>query len=536
MKNRTVLIVESKPGATGGLEKNLKGLSYAVRVLNFRQDDLTKNVQEFMPDVLIVDMSVNADKNIIAKASLIQAEFSVPVIYFTEAINSRTLYQTMKTNHYGYIYFPYDESTLQTTIELALHKHRNDMSVRQSEVKFKALFNNMTSGVAVYDLIEFSSTYMISEVNAAACQLLKRDRNALIGRSMAAIYKNAEKYGFLAALKSVQETTEPLKMDSIYYEDDVIRGWFNTYIYMLPTGSLVHIFHDITEQMEAEKKLKDKQKELEMLNLELAKAVVEETDKRKKNEQIVFEQSRFLAMGQMISAIAHQWRQPLSALGINIEDLEDAYNAGDLDEQYIKELTRDSMLLIRTISKTMDDLNSFFKSGNEIEKFKIANVLDEVFSLQQAQMGKYGINFIMEYTAKGKTVSVEGESVHGMLSEAIPVYITGVPAEFKQVVINLLNNAVDAVAEVERLNGVIKLKVVAEHGNVDMYLSDNGCGIKSEMVNRIFDPYFTTKEGGSGIGLYMSKMIIEEHMNGRLTAASLPEGAMLTVSLPCSLD
>ncbi len=88
-----------------------------------------------------------------------------------------------------------------------------------------------------------------------------------------------------------------------------------------------------------------------MLNVELAKTIVEETDKRKKNEQVLFEQSRFLAMGQMISAIEHQWRQPLSALGINIEDLEDAYISGDLDSDYIHDLTSDSMVLIKTISK-----------------------------------------------------------------------------------------------------------------------------------------------------------------------------------------
>ena len=536
MKSRNILIVESKSGTTGNLGNTLKGMAYSVKVLNFRNDDIRAAVEEFLPDALIVDMSVYADKNIIAKATLIQAEYNVPVIYFTEAINSRTLYQTMKTNHYGYIYTPYDESTLQTTIELALHKHKNDMSVRQSELKYKELFNNMTSGVAVYDLIEFGTQYVFSEVNNAACQLLKRNKEELIGRQMSDIYVNAEKYGFISALKMVQDTSEPMRMDCLYYEDSTIHGWYNTYLYKLPTGSMVHIFHDITEQVEAEKKLKDKQKELEMLNLELAKAVVEETDKRKKNEQIIFEQSRFLAMGQMISAIAHQWRQPLSALGINIEDLEDAYHAGELDEKYIHDLVKDSMVLIKTISNTMDDLKNFFKSGHGVEKFTVSRILQEVYSLQQAQMHKFGIEFVLDYQASGQHISSKDAEIYDALENARPICISGVPAEFKQVIINLLNNAVDAIGESGRTNGTIKLTLSLESNRLNIHVSDNGCGIRSDLVNKIFEPYFSTKENGSGIGLYMSKVIVEEHMGGNLSAASLPVGAMLSVSLPVCRD
>lgn len=538
MKNRNILVVESKPGSTGNLEKTLRGLSYGVRVINFRHDDMAKAVEDFMPDILIVDMSVNADKNIIAKATLVQSDYSVPVIYFTEAINSRTLYQTMKTIHYGYIYTPYDESSLETTIELALRKHKDDMSVRESELKYKELFNNMSSGVAIFNLADFGTRYVFSDLNTAACVLLKRHREEIVGRSVTDIYFNAEKFGFLAAIKRVAETGEPLKMDAMYYEDTAIRGWYNSYVYKLPDGSLVHIFHDITEQVEVEKKLIDKQKELELMNMELAKAVVEETDKRKKNEQIIFEQSRFLAMGQMISAIAHQWRQPLSALGINIEDLEDAYNAGELDEQYIKELTADSMSLIKTISKTMDDLSNFFKSGHDEERFVITDVMGEVYSLQQARMSKYGVKFRIKFNINGQTLYAEGADIYDLLPKVHPVYLTGVPAEFKQVIINIINNSVDAIidanggSESAVTGGEITVSVDASGGVANIAVADNGCGIRTDLVNKIFEPYFTTKETGSGIGLYMSKVIIEEHMNGRLTAASLPKGAVMTINLP----
>ncbi|WP_303851178.1 ATP-binding protein [Seleniivibrio woodruffii] len=532
MKSRNVIIVEAKSGSTGTLENALKGLMYAVKTVNFRTDDLNAAVKSYMPDILIVDMTVNADKNIIAKASLVQAEFGVPVIYYTEAINSRTLYQTMKTNHYGYIYAPIDESTLQTTIELALHKFKNDTSVKESELKYRELFNNMSSGVAIYDLIEFGSKYIFTDVNNTACTLLKRERTDLVSRPITAIYKNALKYGFLESINQVQQTGQPLKADKMFYEDDMIRGWFNSYLYRLPSGSIVHIFHDITEKMEAEKQLMDKQKELETVNLELAKAVVEETDKRKKNEQIIFEQSRFLAMGQMISAIAHQWRQPLSALGINIEDLEDAYNAGELDEAYIKDLTKDSMALIKTISKTMDDLSSFFRSGQDEENFSMFRMLAEVISLQSARMKNSNVAINFCCFAAERTLHADETNIQQALENNDFIRLKGVPAEFKQVVINIINNAVDAIIEKNSNDGRISIKVEEAGDTLNIYITDNGCGINSDIAEKMFDPYFTTKTGGSGIGLYMSKVIVEQHMNGRLTAASMPVGTVMTVSLP----
>jgi signal transduction histidine kinase/AmiR/NasT family two-component response regulator len=532
MKSRNVMVVESKSGSTGNLEKALKGLMYGVRVVNFRTEDLAAEVKSYLPDVLIVDMTVNTDKNIVAKAAIVQTEFAVPVIYYTEAINSRTLYQTMKTNHYGYIYAPIDESTLQTTIELALHKFKNDTSVKESELRYRELFNNMSSGVAIYDLIEYGSKYIFTDVNNAACTLLRRERTDLVSRPVTAIYKNAQKYGFLESINQVQQSGQPLKADKMYYEDDVIRGWFNSYLFRLPSGSIVHIFHDMTEKMEAEKKLMDKQKELEIVNLELAKAVVEETDKRKKNEQIIFEQSRFLAMGQMISAIAHQWRQPLSALGINIEDLEDAYSAGELDEAYIKDLTKDSMELIKTISKTMDDLSSFFRSGQEEENFSVFRMLGEVISLQSARIKNSNVALVFSCFSQKGALHADENNIQSVLASNDFIRLKGVPAEFKQVIINILNNAVDAIIDKNGNDGKISLKVEEAGDMLNIYITDNGCGISGDIAEKMFDPYFTTKAGGSGIGLYMSKVIVEQHMNGRITAASMPFGTVMTVSLP----
>jgi len=537
MKNRKILIVEYKTDSTGKLDGALKALRYTVRKTSFRLEDIGEVATEFAPHIMIVDMSVHADKNIIAKATQIQSEQSIPVIYFTEAINSRTLYQTMKTDHYGYIYTPYDESTLQTTIELALHKHKNDVSVRESEFKYKELFNNMTSCVAVYELQDFGSRYVLVDVNRTAELLIGRNRADILNKPLNSVFRNATQYGLLDTIKRVQATGKPESMRAHYYEDENYHGWFNSYIYELPTGEFVHIFHDISDQVAAEKELKNKQKELEMLNVELAKAVVEETDKRKKNEQVLFEQSRFIAMGQMISAIEHQWRQPLSALGINIEDLEDAYISDELDSDYIHDLTNDSMVLIKTISKTMEDLKHFFMTSQVEERFSIPKMLNEVYGLILSRLFNSDISFHIVFNQDDSTTEAHDKDVIGFISKMKDFTANGVPAEFKQVIINVLNNAIDAILEKknvspEHIQGHISFEIDYRKDSVNIYIRDNGIGITHDAVTKIFEPYYTTKENGSGIGLYMSKIIIEEHMQGKLSASPLPSGAIFTISLP----
>jgi signal transduction histidine kinase/AmiR/NasT family two-component response regulator len=537
MRNKKILIIEYKTGSTGKLDGELKSLRYTPRKTSFRLEDTLEVAKEFEPNIIIADMSVHADKNIIAKASLIQEQMSIPVIYYTEAINSRTLYQTMKTDHYGYIYTPYDESTLQTTIELALHKHKNDMSIKESEYKYKELFNSMTSGVAIYELQDADSKYVLADMNRAAEIILKRNRDELLKKPLMEIFSKATEFGLLDTIKRVRQTSEPAAIKAHYYEDGIFKAWFNSYIYMLPTGEFVHIFHDITEQMEAEQQLISKQKELEVLNIQLAKAVVEETDKRKKNEQVLFEQSRFLSMGKMISAIEHQWRQPLSALGINIEDLEDAHMANELDSDYIHDLTRDSMALIKTISKTMEDLKSFFRTSHAEEDFSIPQILSEVHGLILARLFNSDISFHMVLTTSDASSEVTDNDVPNFIASMKDFKTRGVPAEFKQVALNVLNNAIDAILEKKsreqgHVQGHISLELDKRDDHVNIYIRDNGIGISRENIARVFEPYYTTKQDSTGIGLYLSKIIIEEHMDGRLSASPLPSGAIFTITLP----
>lgn len=235
---------------------------------------------------------------------------------------------------------------------------------------------------------------------------------------------------------------------------------------------------------------------------------------QKEQERIMIQQSRMAAMGEMISAIAHQWRQPLNSLGLMIQDLIVASACDELNEAYLDSFSVDSMKQINFMSKTIDNFREFFKTDKTTEIFSVADYIEEVASMFKPQLFACGI-------------SVE------ILSVTLP-RINGLRHEFGQVVLNIINNAKDALVESKVTNPRIVIDVFDMEDAVSVKISDNAGGIHVDVIEKIFDPYFTTKEEGkgTGIGLYVSKIIIDSHMKGSLRASNGKYGAVFEIVLP----
>lgn len=273
------------------------------------------------------------------------------------------------------------------------------------------------------------------------------------------------------------------------------------------------------------------------MNSKLKYKVNDEIRKREQQEQIMLQQARFTAMGEMISAIAHQWRQPLSALGMNIQDLEDAYESGEMDEEYIHSMGSRSMDIIKHMSKTIDDFRNFFSPDKEKEKLDLRAIVLSVFSMVKHQMEGVEIYFNFRCSCKGKStdmlVGTCPECSNDLESE-----IYGYVGEVKQVLLNLFQNSRDAIVLKRKKDGIYKgfIDVFIEFSDekVKLHVRDNGGGIPEHILDKIYDPYFTTKEKnlGTGVGLFMSKTIIEEHMSGRLSVENRADGAEFIIMFP----
>jgi signal transduction histidine kinase len=230
-------------------------------------------------------------------------------------------------------------------------------------------------------------------------------------------------------------------------------------------------------------------------------------------------QGRQAAIGEMINNIAHQWRQPLNNLGLIIQNIKADYDSG---RQTPEELTSDVNKVMETImfmSQTINDFSSFFSPDKVKKIFYISQGLNRVIAMIEASLSKQGIQLIVEQ--KEEHVAVAG-------------YFN----EYNQVLLNLLSNARDALLDKRVDKPVITIRISREEGQGIVQIRDNAGGIPEEIIGQIFDPYFTTKEQGkgSGVGLYMSKTIIQEHFGGTLTAANVGSGAQFTIATPHAWD
>lgn len=241
---------------------------------------------------------------------------------------------------------------------------------------------------------------------------------------------------------------------------------------------------------------------------ELDKRIDEEVQKVKENEQLLMQQSKLAALGEMLGNIAHQWRHPLTHLSLLIQNLEIAYKKNKLDEKYIQNFKNKAMKQIEYMSKTIDDFRNFFKEDKEKTEFSINESVRDVLFLLEGRLRNYNIDV---------EVIEDGEKI-----------IYGFKNEFLQVIMNIINNAIDVLNERNIKNKKIWIKI----GNI-IEIEDNAGGIRKDIIDKIFEPYFTTKfqSQGTGIGLYMSKIIITKHFKGNLYAYNSKNGAVFVINV-----
>lgn len=262
-----------------------------------------------------------------------------------------------------------------------------------------------------------------------------------------------------------------------------------------------------------------KETELEELNTTLKERVEAEVEKNKQKEQLIYQQSKQAAMGQMLNNIAHQWRQPLNAVSITVGKLEYASKKDILQKEDLDSSLQSIKSLVKQMSDTIDDFRNFFKP----DKAK------GYFSLLQC----------LKNSASVVSEAYESQNIKISIICDPQIECFGYERELMQVLLVCFGNSKDAIEE----NGVKegKITVVGKqtpHGDVSITITDNGGGVKNEIIHDIFNPFFTTKEEGkgSGIGLYMSKQIIEQGMQGSIFAVNSTDGLSVTIEIPKELS
>ena len=246
--------------------------------------------------------------------------------------------------------------------------------------------------------------------------------------------------------------------------------------------------------------------------------IMDDITERIQQKQFLIQQSKLAEMGDMIAAIAHQWNEPLVELSALIQDIQTSYLLKELKDKNVKEFVNDSMVQIKYMSKTLTDFRNFLKPSTKKQLFSISKALTEINEIIGKQV--FYSNIKMNFNYKNK-------------NEELLIY--GYENEFKQVLLNIINNAKNKIVENclplnKKGNINVNIKRCSTFNTIEII--DDAGAIDEKVINSIFDPYFTTKQDGMGLGLYMAKVIIEEKMRGSITVRNDENHVIFTIKLP----
>ncbi len=247
--------------------------------------------------------------------------------------------------------------------------------------------------------------------------------------------------------------------------------------------------------------------------------IMDDITERIQQKQFLIQQSKLAEMGDMVAAIAHQWNEPLVELSALIQDMQTSYLLDELKDIDVNDFVNDSMIQIKYMSKTLTDFRNFLKPSTKKNLFSISKAFNEINEIIGKQI--FYSNITMSFNYKNA-------------DEELLIY--GYENEFKQVLLNLINNAKNKVLEKPQIEENIKAKIDinierCQNFNTIEIIDDAG-PIDEKIINSIFQPYFTTKKDGTGIGLYMAKVIIEDKMDGNINVRNEDNCVIFTIKLP----
>ena len=368
----------------------------------------------------------------------------------------------------------------------------NIIKRKEVETYYQTLFN------VANDAILISKDGRITECNHKTVDVFGFGGDAMVGKSMLDLSPTYQPDGVLS-----KDKLEEIMQASLIGEQQIFRWSFiRDDGIEFPASISLKIF-----------RLGDE---------DLTLSSIRDISKRVDAEGQLMQAQKMAAVGEMLAIIAHQWRQPLNTLSTYISSLQAAQYNDMLDKAFVEKLVTGANGQIHFMSKTIDDFRNFFKPSKSKGPVDVLEVVISAVKLMEAQMKHGGISL----TVNNKTGSSS-------------LIVFGYRGEFVHVLVNIIANAKDAIIQrAEETHAapvpkIIEITVKADEQTALIMISDSGGGIPEHLLLQIFNPYFTTKgaSSGTGMGLYMSKMIVEKEMNGELLAENTASGAIFTIKL-----
>ena len=437
--------------------------------LTFKEIDTTSNIEEFMTKPLV---TVNED------------ELVATVI---DIMKHRKIRRVVVINN------AHEIIGILTNRDILKHIKGNYTRILQNKIKHAQEIMDFLPE-AIIEIFDNENQQIIYWMNSKAKTSFNKD---LLDKEITSLFNKDDWQRIYKKFKTEHSVTnEIIKIsDSTYEISGTLSKSINSnYIKIIVKDVTIHEEEKTQLQKEIDKQIK----------------------KKLDNEYLLMQQSKLATMGEMIAHIAHQWRQPLAQLGGIFMNLEAAYSFNELNEEYLDQRVKNGNELLKYMSTTIDDFSSFFEPNREKIVFNVASYIQNAINIINASLTYNHIN--LEFINNQKEFKT-----------------LGFPSEFSQVILNILVNAKDALCKIiKKEKRLIKITLEEKDDFIIISISDNAGGVDQNIINDVFNMYVTSKKEkqGSGLGLYITKLIIETKLNGLITVENNSLGAIFTIKLP----
>jgi len=399
-----------------------------------------------------------------------------------------------------------DIKELNETLEQRVVDKVNELE--KSTRFFQKIFETANEGIWVIN--RDKETIM---ANNALCNMLGYKEDELLGHCISEFVDEKNRNVFL---KNASETQggkggKNYEMGLVHKSGRIVHALFSTEVLSDENGDILGSFAMVTNIT----KRKHAEDELVSFNYLLEEKIAEEVLKNHSKDELMTKQMRMAQMGEMISMIAHQWRQPLSTISAIVASMQMGLSLDDDEDNPIYEDLEHVNEHIQFLSNTIDDFRHFFSPNKLKNQVRLCDLLDNALGIIKQSLIQTNVDVVNDYKH---------------LTRPMKLYSN----ELVQVFLNLVKNSMDVLSEKELDRAYICIRGSEYDNKSVIVFEDNGGGISPKIMQKIFEPYFTTKneKNGTGLGLYMSKMIIEEHCDGHLIVENTDVGARFTIALP----
>ncbi|MHC4943732.1 MAG: ATP-binding protein [Planctomycetota bacterium] len=495
---RRVLIVEDEFIVAESIRNKLEELDYHPLEAVLSGEEGVQKAGEHRPDIVLMDIHLRGEIDGIEAASQIRNRFDIPVVYLTAFTDQETLQRAKLTQPYGYVIKPFETRELHTIIEMAIYKHETEQKLRETEQRLAATLKSVGDG-----LITTDAEGIINFLNPAAEELTGWTRDEAMGKDLAEVFRVVDEIDHKALILPPAQplpdfaASSPLIQGMVLLARDErsIPIESNAAPIMDKQGNssgTVVVFRDITERKKAQKRELQHQ-------TELAHA------------------ARLSSIGEMASGMAHELNQPLSAISTLLGGCLRIIDSGVDRPEELLDAMREAQKQTERAGKTIGSIKRFARRQSARRSTVDMNAL-----IREAVQ-------LIEPERRNQHVRIDM-----LLGAGLPV-IQADSIQIEQVILNITQNAFEAMEGTERKARELAIRTELNgEGFIEVTLSNTGRSLAADLMDKVFDSFYTTKPQGLGIGLSLSRSIIEAH-GGRIWAMPNPgRGVTFKFTIPTS--